>query len=124
MGRIYIPAKSPEDWRQFLADPEKQWKDGYSAKSMAVTWQKSNGFPADLKKAFKSKSGYLKKFMQRFKGRKVPTITPYELEQMKTELQNMSCVTGIERAKEKGYTIWEKHHGHENPGKLQRLTGK
>ncbi len=35
MSAIYIPANGPEDWRQFLAEPDRQWKDGYSAKELA-----------------------------------------------------------------------------------------
>jgi hypothetical protein len=35
-NRVYIPATKPEDWQNLLADPEKQWRDGYSAKSLAV----------------------------------------------------------------------------------------
>jgi hypothetical protein len=34
MAKILIPASSPEDWKKFLAEPEKQWKSGYSARSL------------------------------------------------------------------------------------------
>ena len=56
-NRIYIPAIKPEDWRHLLAEPEKQWRDGYSAKSLAVAWHQNNGFPQEIRKAFDS-SGY------------------------------------------------------------------
>ena len=36
----------PEEWRQLLADPESQWRDGYSAKMLAYAWQ--DGIPAKL----------------------------------------------------------------------------
>jgi hypothetical protein len=52
MGHIYIPAQSAEDWRVFLADPEKQWRTGYSAKTLAYCWQEADGFPACVRKAF------------------------------------------------------------------------
>ncbi|MFA6365570.1 MAG: hypothetical protein WCX13_00060, partial [Candidatus Hydrogenedentales bacterium] len=42
---FYIPTSKPEDWKQFLAQPEKQWKDGYSAKELAEAWQNASGFP-------------------------------------------------------------------------------
>jgi hypothetical protein len=48
MARIYIPARGPEDWKQLLADPEKQWKQGYSARSLAHCWQEADGFPAPV----------------------------------------------------------------------------
>jgi len=49
MGKVFIPATSPEDWRQLLADPEKHWRRGYSARSLAYCWQEANGFPPDVR---------------------------------------------------------------------------
>jgi len=48
MNHIYIPTSSPEDWRHLLAEPEKQWRSGYSAKTLAECWEMSNGFPEEL----------------------------------------------------------------------------
>lgn len=48
MGKILIPASSVEDWKRLLADPEKQWKTGYSARTLAYCWQKANGIPKDV----------------------------------------------------------------------------
>lgn len=48
MTKILIPATSPEDWKQFLAEPEKQWKSGYSARSMACCWQEAGGIPPEV----------------------------------------------------------------------------
>lgn len=48
MSRILIPAHSPEEWKQFLAEPEKQWKSGYSARSLAYCWQNADGIPQDV----------------------------------------------------------------------------
>jgi hypothetical protein len=57
MNRIYIPTSSPDDWRKFLAEPEKQWRSGYSAKELAECWEHSTGFPAELQELFsKSKN--------------------------------------------------------------------
>ncbi len=50
--RIFIPTQSPEDWQTFLADPEKQWKQGYSARSLAYAWESANGFPHEIKTIF------------------------------------------------------------------------
>lgn len=63
MSRIYIPTDSPDDWQCFLASPETQWRDSFSAKSLAESWeagsrtdamprQTQDGFPPDIRKAF------------------------------------------------------------------------
>ncbi len=54
MSKFYIPANNPEDWKSLLADPIKHWKTGYSAKALAYSWQKADGFPAEVKKVFKN----------------------------------------------------------------------
>ena len=48
MSKILIPATGPEDWKQFLAEPEKQWKTGYSARSLAYRWQEADGIPPEI----------------------------------------------------------------------------
>lgn len=48
MTKILVPATSPEDWKQFLADPEKQWKSGYSARSLAHCWHEADGMPPEV----------------------------------------------------------------------------
>jgi len=48
MTKILIPASSPEDWKQFLAEPEKQWKSGYSARALAYCWHASDGMPPEI----------------------------------------------------------------------------
>ena len=49
---FYSPLTKPEDWQQFLADPEKHWRDGFSAKSLAFVWQNAQGFPPKVKSVF------------------------------------------------------------------------
>jgi hypothetical protein len=56
MTRIFVPANQPEDWKQFLADPEKQWKIGYSARTLAHCWHASKGFPEEVTRVFTSSS--------------------------------------------------------------------
>jgi len=51
MTRIYIPSAGPDSWQQFLAEPEKQWKTGYSAKSLAYSWEEADGFPKEISDA-------------------------------------------------------------------------
>jgi hypothetical protein len=62
MNRIYVPTSSPDDWRKFLAEPEKQWRSGYSAKELAECWEGANGFPTELQSVFsKSENPALQK---------------------------------------------------------------
>ena len=51
MSKIYIPSAGPDSWQQFLADPEKQWRTGYSAKSLAYSWEDADGFPSEIERA-------------------------------------------------------------------------
>ncbi|MFC1977385.1 DUF6946 family protein [Chloroflexota bacterium] len=59
MSKYFIPANAPEDWKQLLADPDKQWKTGYSAKSLAYNWQKRGDFPSSVKRVFIDSGIYL-----------------------------------------------------------------
>ncbi|WP_319583224.1 DUF6946 family protein [uncultured Pseudodesulfovibrio sp.] len=54
MHRIYRPTRSAEDWRDFLASPEKQWKNGYSAKELAYAWESAEGWPPEVATLLKS----------------------------------------------------------------------
>jgi hypothetical protein len=48
MKRICTPTRGADDWQQFLADPEKQWKTGFSARTLAYAWEEADGFPATV----------------------------------------------------------------------------
>jgi hypothetical protein len=48
MSCIYKPTTGPNDWKQFLAKPDLHWKTGYSAKSMAHSWEESDGIPSEV----------------------------------------------------------------------------
>ena len=50
MSKIYIPAVSADQWAQFLADPVKHWRKGYSARTLAYSWQEANGFPIEVQR--------------------------------------------------------------------------
>jgi hypothetical protein len=56
MQPIYIPTTSADDWKNLLADPKKHWRKGYSARTLAYSWQSSNGFPDEIAKLFSSSS--------------------------------------------------------------------
>jgi hypothetical protein len=49
---FYIPTKGPACWRGLLADPNKQWKTGYSAKALANCWESAAGVPRELQALF------------------------------------------------------------------------
>ncbi|MBI5831801.1 MAG: hypothetical protein HZB16_05725 [Armatimonadetes bacterium] len=44
MGFMYAPA-TIDSWQQGLADTDRHWKDGYSAKSLCDAWHDADGFP-------------------------------------------------------------------------------
>ena len=53
MSRSNAPESSPEDWRRFLAEPEGQWKTGYSARTLAYCWLAAAGdFPEEVRRVF------------------------------------------------------------------------
>jgi hypothetical protein len=41
--KVYIPTTGPDDWQRFVADPAKQWRTGFSAKTLAYCWECANG---------------------------------------------------------------------------------
>ena len=57
MSNIFIRTSEAEDWKKFLAEPEKQWKRGYSARAMAYCWTESDGLPKNINKVLSKLSG-------------------------------------------------------------------
>ncbi len=51
MNPIYIPSFSADQWAQFLAEPVKHWRTGFSARALAHSWQEADGFPAEVQTA-------------------------------------------------------------------------
>jgi len=39
LKRIVVPTQSPEDWKRLLAKPDLHWKAGYSAMTLAQSWE-------------------------------------------------------------------------------------
>lgn len=56
MSRIFVPAAAAEDWKRLLAEPEKHWRTGYSAKALAHCWQSADGFPDEIRDLFANSS--------------------------------------------------------------------
>lgn len=50
--RFFRPTDGPQDWKQLLAEPDKHWKSGYSAKALAYRWEEAREFPAEIKRVF------------------------------------------------------------------------
>jgi len=48
--RIFTPTSSAEDWKQLLADPEMQWRMGFSARALAYCWENTDGLPPEVEK--------------------------------------------------------------------------
>lgn len=48
MSKILIPSSGPDAWRRLLAQPEKQWVTGYSARTLAHAWEAANGMPDEV----------------------------------------------------------------------------
>jgi len=51
---IMIPTKDAESWKALLAEPEKHWKAGCSAMSVAISWEQAHGIPSSIVKALNS----------------------------------------------------------------------
>ena len=56
MNKFYVHSKGPESWKELLAEPDKHWKTGYSARSLAYCWEEAQGFPKSVADVFKSSS--------------------------------------------------------------------
>ena len=54
MGRCFIPSNGPAAWRAFLAQPEKQWRTGYSAKTLAHCWEAGDQLPKEVASLIKT----------------------------------------------------------------------
>ena len=52
MSRIFVPATSADGWQALLADPQGQWRTGFSAKALAYCWQEADDFPPSVRAAF------------------------------------------------------------------------
>lgn len=52
MAKFYVPTEGVESWRKLLAEPDKHWKTGYSARSLAYCWEEAQGFPKSVVDVF------------------------------------------------------------------------
>jgi hypothetical protein len=54
MAKILVPVRSADDWKAYLAKPERHWKKGHSAWALAHCWHKAQGFPEEVIRVFQS----------------------------------------------------------------------
>lgn len=52
--RIFIPSSGALSWQTLLAEPEKHWKPGCSAFSLAESWEQSAGLPPAIASLFQN----------------------------------------------------------------------
>jgi len=57
MSRVYIPTTGPADWQRLLAHPDKHWRSGFSAKTLAHCWEDANGLPREIASMLKPHGG-------------------------------------------------------------------
>lgn len=58
MTKIFTPSSGPGDWKALLADPEKQWVRGRSARTLAHSWEDSSGFPPEVSKVLEQATDF------------------------------------------------------------------
>jgi hypothetical protein len=47
-----VPTSRAEDWKNLLADPDKHWREGYSAHALATRWEAAGGLPVEVRALF------------------------------------------------------------------------
>ncbi|PIU49778.1 MAG: hypothetical protein COS92_05010 [Desulfobacterales bacterium CG07_land_8_20_14_0_80_52_14] len=52
MPRILAFTSGPQDWQTLLAYPVRHWKSGYSARTLAHSWEAADGFPSEVALSF------------------------------------------------------------------------
>ncbi|XUU60276.1 DUF6946 family protein [Erythrobacter sp. HA6-11] len=50
MSKILVPSNGPDDWKRFLAQPDLHWATGYSARTMAHSWEAAINIPPEVEK--------------------------------------------------------------------------
>ena len=48
MTKIFTPSVGPGDWKALLADPDKHWSRGFSARTLAHSWEDTDSFPPEI----------------------------------------------------------------------------
>jgi hypothetical protein len=48
MSLVYLPSGDPEQWRTVLAEPDRHWRKGYSARTLAYCWHDAAIWPPEI----------------------------------------------------------------------------
>ncbi len=48
MSKILVPSQGQDDWKRFLAQPDLHWKTGYSARTLAHSWEAAKTIPLEV----------------------------------------------------------------------------
>lgn len=48
MSKVLVPSSGPESWKAFLAQPELHWATGFSARTLAHSWEAAKGIPPEI----------------------------------------------------------------------------
>ena len=56
-NKFFVPTRGPDSWKSLLAEPEKQWKRGYSAHALATCWEGADGLPREVADLFVATPG-------------------------------------------------------------------
>lgn len=51
-SRLFPLTNGVKDWQALLADPDKHWRKGYSARTLAYCWESSEGLPEEVAQPF------------------------------------------------------------------------
>jgi hypothetical protein len=52
VGKFYLPSKGPADWQAHLASPDRHWRTGFSARTLAHCWEGAAGLPDEIARMF------------------------------------------------------------------------
>jgi len=72
MSKILIPSPGSDAWQQFLAEPDKQWRSGYSAKTLACCWEDCEGLPVEIGELFAAEFNEVPELLLAIPEHKVP----------------------------------------------------
>lgn len=52
-----VPSAGPESWKQLLAKPDLHWATGFSARTLAYSWEAANGIPTEVERLLEAELG-------------------------------------------------------------------
>jgi hypothetical protein len=95
-AKIFVPAERADVWQRLLAEPEKHWKRGYSARTLAYCWHDGDGFPKSVKEVLENSDTFRDiELCLAIPEHQVP-LPPYESAPSQSDLWVLArCSTGL-----------------------------